>query len=415
MWQYNHSNPYYSDELYHHGIKGQKWGVRRFQKKGGGLTSAGKKRYRAVKQKVSKANSNRLNNISSDYMAKGYSEAEARARAKRRIRIENAILATAAVSAAAAGVYVARKGYLREHTDQIIKADTTFQRWATMKDEPLDRPFFASYKKSDKNYYNHQFSKHAAAIAKGASTTPHRSIITAQKDLKAPSAKKATETFAKLYREDADFKRAVDSIQNNPKDKLFYLKGANVSKLMSKGKYSADRKAYDAFNLSLVKHDNKSYQKNAIDKFYGELKKQGYSAVQDMNDTKHLKGARLSDVMYNMAAGRGPGANHGYNRASPMIIFDTDAVQRTAQQSMKSKQVQDIIKKSNKIESAKKYGKYTAAGTTYIAASSVYGASKNKKEYKKYKERQKEKRDMAIEKGASIAVGAGLLALNAKL
>ena len=35
----------YSDYLIHHGIKGQKWGVRRFQKKDGSLTSAGKKRY----------------------------------------------------------------------------------------------------------------------------------------------------------------------------------------------------------------------------------------------------------------------------------------------------------------------------------------------------------------------------------
>lgn len=32
-------------ELYHHGIKGQKWGVRRYQNKDGSLTPAGKKRY----------------------------------------------------------------------------------------------------------------------------------------------------------------------------------------------------------------------------------------------------------------------------------------------------------------------------------------------------------------------------------
>ena len=37
---------FYSDEeLAHHGIKGQKWGVRRFEKADGTLTSAGKKRY----------------------------------------------------------------------------------------------------------------------------------------------------------------------------------------------------------------------------------------------------------------------------------------------------------------------------------------------------------------------------------
>lgn len=33
------------EELTHHGIKGQKWGIRRFQNKNGSLTPAGRKRY----------------------------------------------------------------------------------------------------------------------------------------------------------------------------------------------------------------------------------------------------------------------------------------------------------------------------------------------------------------------------------
>lgn len=33
------------EELYHHGVKGQKWGVRRYQYADGTLTPSGKKRY----------------------------------------------------------------------------------------------------------------------------------------------------------------------------------------------------------------------------------------------------------------------------------------------------------------------------------------------------------------------------------
>lgn len=35
-----------NNELYHHGVKGMKWGVRRYQNKDGSLTPAGKKRQR---------------------------------------------------------------------------------------------------------------------------------------------------------------------------------------------------------------------------------------------------------------------------------------------------------------------------------------------------------------------------------
>ena len=49
MWTY-----VYSDELYHYGIKGQKWGVRRYEDSSGHLTPAGIKRYGDSGQTVNK-------------------------------------------------------------------------------------------------------------------------------------------------------------------------------------------------------------------------------------------------------------------------------------------------------------------------------------------------------------------------
>lgn len=55
MWRYIHT-----EELYHHGIPGMKWGIRRYQNKDGSLTPAGRKRANKLKDEYNQLTGKKL-------------------------------------------------------------------------------------------------------------------------------------------------------------------------------------------------------------------------------------------------------------------------------------------------------------------------------------------------------------------
>lgn len=100
--------PVYSDFLIHHGIKGQKWGIRRYQNEDGTLTTEGRKQYDKLTERQ-KHQYDRLpqhwKNVVDKQMARGKSYTNSMKDMAKRRRTAALVTAVGATALASAGAY----------------------------------------------------------------------------------------------------------------------------------------------------------------------------------------------------------------------------------------------------------------------------------------------------------------------
>lgn len=310
-------------ELCHHGIKGQKWGVRRYQFADGSLTPSGKKRYKISQNSNSVKRASSLMNMRVDELVN-----------KTKTKITG-----------------------NQYVDTYLKKGTKLSRIQSSK-EFENFAFYATYKKQDSDKYMGLFgknlmnrAKHEAKQAeekanasgiesdiemakearnKADNMKVYQLKLSAVKKLKVPSDENAGHITANLLKE-SEFKKNVEASIQDSKEKMrrptqqLLFNQAQKALKNDPGKMTSSEKiaVYKALNLSLTNHNQQEVA--AQNRFYSELKKKGYNALLDYNDREYSS----------------------YHAKRPMIIFDTDSVKLQSVSETNPKIVNKLYRKYN--------------------------------------------------------------------
>ena len=387
------------NELYHFGVKGMKWGVRRYQNEDGSLTSLGKKRDKMLSdRKVAKRNSTisnivkaeysrrefedaktrlklenqtkkskRQQDLEKKYLKQGFAKDEAEIKAYNRAKTETILKVAGGIALASAAAYVAYKHYDKV-TDRVFEKGSKIGRLTSDGSEQTNRAFYGFVNKHDKDRYEGLYGK-----TLGKNGTVYRKAMRAAGDINIASPESARKVLKNMF--DTD-KQSFDAFKRNIDVMAFAVPPTTKQgRLWRKAKQELDSgkigdNTYKAFNTALVLHTQEQQPIN--DKFYSAMKKAGYGAIRDVNDKE----------------------NSGYFTRNPLIVFDTDKIDVEGFTKLGSDHINSMFaKETGKVAAhalANEYGPIGAVFATSIGAMKLVKRSNETKFVENYRKQHPE-------------------------